>query len=127
MRKEQCNYGWDWGPCLLTCGIRRPIKLVAYDTARLGEVSFRQKHRKSGEVLLDINADLTDAGTGKSLSAEVSVSMKDEKIASGNARFRNGAVRVRLVIDRLSPQVESPSLHGETILLSPAGIRRGRY
>ena len=56
VRKEQCNYGWDWGPCLVTCGIWRPIQLIAYDSARLGDVHIRQKHLKNGAVTLEITA-----------------------------------------------------------------------
>ncbi len=28
VRKEPCNYGWDWGPVFITCGIWRPISIV---------------------------------------------------------------------------------------------------
>ena len=100
VRKEQCNYGWDWGPCLLTCGIWRSITLIAYDTARLGEVSVRQKHRKSGEVTLDIQASLEDSNTSKKVTAEVSLSRGAKKVTSGNARFRNGKAGIRLVIEK---------------------------
>ncbi len=34
VRKEPCNFGWDWGPTLITCGIWRKIELVAFDAAR---------------------------------------------------------------------------------------------
>jgi beta-mannosidase len=44
VRKSQCNFGWDWGPKLVTCGIWRDIELVAYDSARLADVHVRQDH-----------------------------------------------------------------------------------
>jgi beta-mannosidase len=31
VRKAQYHYGWDWGPCLLTAGPWRPIRLEAYE------------------------------------------------------------------------------------------------
>lgn len=34
IRKMACNYGWDWGPTLVTAGIWRPIQLVQWDKAR---------------------------------------------------------------------------------------------
>ena len=30
-RKASYQYGWDWGPRLVTCGIWKPIKIRAYD------------------------------------------------------------------------------------------------
>jgi len=37
VRKAGYNYGWDWGPCLLTAGPWRGIRLEAY-TARLADL-----------------------------------------------------------------------------------------
>ncbi|UCC17486.1 MAG: hypothetical protein JSU58_02775 [Dehalococcoidales bacterium] len=111
VRKEQCNYGWDWGPCLLTCGIWRPIMLIACDTARIAEISVRQKHRKSGEVTLDIQADIAGAGTGKSVTAEVLISRNGKSVISGKTRFRNGRAKIRLVIEK--PELWWPNGMGE--------------
>ncbi|HET9141825.1 glycosyl hydrolase 2 galactose-binding domain-containing protein [Actinophytocola sp.] len=38
IRKMACNFGWDWGPRLVTAGIWRPIGLHAWGTARLDQV-----------------------------------------------------------------------------------------
>lgn len=38
IRKMACNFGWDWGPTLVTCGIWRPIGLHSWHTARLAQV-----------------------------------------------------------------------------------------
>jgi beta-mannosidase len=54
IRKEPCNFGWDWGPMLATCGIWRDIELLAYDTARLHDVRVLQEHAANGEVRLDV-------------------------------------------------------------------------
>src|SRR5215472_15939782 len=38
VRKEPCNFGWDWGPVLITCGIWRNISLEAFVHGRLTDV-----------------------------------------------------------------------------------------
>lgn len=38
IRKMACNFGWDWGPTLVTAGIWRAIGLDIWDTARLATV-----------------------------------------------------------------------------------------
>ncbi|WP_240776831.1 glycoside hydrolase family 2 protein [Nonomuraea basaltis] len=38
IRKMACNFGWDWGPTLVTAGIWRPIGLESWSRARLAEV-----------------------------------------------------------------------------------------
>lgn len=53
VRKEQCNFGWDWGIKAVTCGIWRDIAILACDSARLTDVDIRQEHRP-GKVRLTI-------------------------------------------------------------------------
>ncbi|MEV1014005.1 glycoside hydrolase family 2 protein [Micromonospora sp. NPDC049801] len=38
VRKMACNFGWDWGPTLVTAGIWQDIGLHAWSTARLASV-----------------------------------------------------------------------------------------
>ncbi|MFG1899485.1 glycoside hydrolase family 2 protein [Micromonospora carbonacea] len=38
IRKTACNFGWDWGPTLVTAGIWQDIGLHAWSTARLATV-----------------------------------------------------------------------------------------
>ncbi|WP_213454182.1 glycoside hydrolase family 2 protein [Rhizomonospora bruguierae] len=38
IRKMACNFGWDWGPTLVTAGIWQQIGLHAWSGARLAEV-----------------------------------------------------------------------------------------
>jgi beta-mannosidase len=38
IRKMACNFGWDWGPTLVTAGIWQPIGLQSWSVARLAEV-----------------------------------------------------------------------------------------
>lgn len=37
VRKMACNFGWDWGPDLVTAGLWRPVELRRWRTARLDE------------------------------------------------------------------------------------------
>jgi beta-mannosidase len=41
-RKAGYQYGWDWGPRLVTSGIWRPVLLEAWDDARIADVAFIQ-------------------------------------------------------------------------------------
>jgi beta-mannosidase len=62
VRKEPCNFGWDWGPTLVTCGIWRPISLVAFDKARWEDVAVTQDHSQKGRVTLHVDLAAESSG-----------------------------------------------------------------
>lgn len=37
-RKAQYQYGWDWGPRLVTCGVYKPVKLIYWDEVKFEKV-----------------------------------------------------------------------------------------
>src|ERR1039457_997908 len=65
VRKETCNFGWDWGAVLITCGIWRDLALVAFDSMRLADVQILQDHSVAGKVGLqiEVNAEVVRATT----------------------------------------------------------------
>ena len=78
IRKEQCNFGWDWGPMLLTCGIWKEIKLIAYDSARLSDIYISQNHNKK-DVVLDVNVDL-DNSKKRNVSTKLTLTFEGKSI-----------------------------------------------
>ena len=56
IRKEPCNFGWDWGPMTTTSGIWRDIELVGFSTARLDNILIRQHHDR-GQVRLSVQLE----------------------------------------------------------------------
>ncbi len=48
LRKQQCSFGWDWGPRFATSGIYRDIRLEAWSGGRIDGAGVRQTH-KAGE------------------------------------------------------------------------------
>ena len=79
VRKEQCNFGWDWGPSLVTCGIWRSMRIVGISTARLSDVRIDQAH-KAGSVTLSV-AVAAETRLRKSLSVRVTASFKGKVVA----------------------------------------------
>ncbi len=39
IRKMACNFGWDWGPALITAGIWKPIRIESWNLARIASAS----------------------------------------------------------------------------------------
>lgn len=61
IRKEPCNFGWDWGATLITCGIWRDISILTFDS-RLKHVRISQTHSE-GRATLCIEPDVNGTGT----------------------------------------------------------------
>jgi beta-mannosidase len=51
IRKQQCQFGWDWGPRFVTAGIWRDIRLEAWTGNRLAGVRVSQAHADGGVTL----------------------------------------------------------------------------
>lgn len=51
LRKMACNFGWDWGPTLVTAGIWRPARIESWSVARLAEtrVEVRAEPRSGAD------------------------------------------------------------------------------
>ena len=64
IRKEQCSFGWDWGPRFATAGIYLPIRLEGWDGNRIGSVRVEQTHTK-GKVALAFKPSLAIPGRAK--------------------------------------------------------------
>jgi len=102
IRKAAYEYGWDWGPKFVTSGIWRPVRLEAWDKARIADFVIRQR---------DVSKEVAH------LNAEVEV----EAASAGPAK-----VSVRY-IDNGKPAeiVETVSLHaGHNVISLPVEIRQ---
>ena len=58
IRKQQCQFGWDWAPRLVTAGIWRDIGLEAWTGNRLDSVRVAQRHRGANRVVLELTPEL---------------------------------------------------------------------
>ncbi|WP_196073072.1 glycoside hydrolase family 2 protein [Nakamurella alba] len=61
LRKSACNFGWDWGPDVVTAGIWRPVALETWSTARLSAVRpVATVHGATGTVLVHVSVEHAD-------------------------------------------------------------------
>jgi len=90
MRKMACNFGWDWGPTLVTAGIWKPVRLESWDRARLAETRVSAT-LAGGDGVVTINARIAAQQDcqGCSIVALIGgVSHVIEVSASGEASFQ---------------------------------------
>ncbi|TXS52089.1 glycoside hydrolase family 2 protein [Streptomyces sp. t39] len=74
IRKMACNFGWDWGPTLVTAGIWRPVRLEHWSTARIASVRpLVTVENGTGRVEIRLAVERTATGAGRELTAHASV------------------------------------------------------
>lgn len=100
LRKQQCQFGWDWGPRFVTAGIWRDLRLESWSGNRLAAVRVTQTHRRDGRVLLAFAAELAR----KDAKAQVTgtVSLKGRVVA----KIKNQQALIE------NPQLWWPNGHG---------------
>ncbi len=109
VRKAQCHFGWDWGPCLPGVGIWRDIRLVAHSEPRVTGSTTEQTHHEDGDVTLTVRA-LVDAPTPG--SAEVSASVAGTS-ASRRVDLASGENEVELDVRVADPDLWWPNGYGD--------------
>ncbi|GAA2204081.1 glycoside hydrolase family 2 protein [Nonomuraea monospora] len=99
IRKMACNFGWDWGPTLVTAGIWRPIGLASWSGARLAEV--RPLARADGHVRVHVRVD---RATEEPVTVTVGGVTAEQRLAG-----YSGVVELRVP----EPELWWPRGHGE--------------
>lgn len=99
IRKQQCQFGWDWGPRFVSAGIWQDLRLEGYREHRVVGVRVAQQHGDG--VTLTFAPELTRKTKGASCRGTVSL---------------DGACVARVVagVAQISePQLWWPNGHGE--------------
>lgn len=108
IRKTPCNFGWDWGPTLVTCGIWRGISLVGFDTARWDNVLILQDHSQPGRVQLEVKAVADPPSLTAPLRTRITLTGPDGKpVATRDCRLATG--QVTTLLDVPQPQLWWPA------------------
>ncbi len=112
-RKSGTDFGWNWGLRVLGCGIWRPIRLAAYDTARVTDLHVRQDLRDPKCARLNIRAEV-ERFTPRELALEIQVLHKGQVVAQTMAPVANEGVSAQFGID--NPKLWWPNGWGDQSL-----------
>jgi beta-mannosidase len=110
IRKAQCHFGWDWGPCLPTVGIWRDIRLVAHTTPRISYVTPVQYHTDSDDVELDVRVGLDIPVAGKYI---VTASVVETSATVSRQCRLESSSEVELSMTVEDPDLWWPAGHGD--------------
>ncbi|CDO71388.1 Glycoside Hydrolase Family 2 protein [Trametes cinnabarina] len=83
VRKAQYNYGWDWGPVLMTVGPWKPIRLETYNV-RIADIDIRPRVNEQLGANLDVTFELS---SNTQSIASVSVRDPEGKVIIGQSNI----------------------------------------
>ncbi|MDP1027647.1 glycoside hydrolase family 2 protein [Sphingomonas sp. KR1UV-12] len=58
IRKPKYHYGWDWGPRIVAQGIWKPVRLEAWNTARIDALTVAQEAVSPAEARISANLSI---------------------------------------------------------------------
>lgn len=110
IRKQPSNFGWDWGPMLVTCGIWRDIEIIAYNKGRISDISILQDHSEEGAVILDI-VNFVETTGKHAFKGKVELEFEGEILLEEEGSFEEGQLQFQLKVEE--PRLWWPNGMGE--------------
>jgi len=106
IRKQQCSFGWDWGPRLATAGIYLPIRLEGWSVNRLEAYRLEQSH-ESDACTLRV-ADVETGRKGKRFRLRARLAFGKKVVAESE-----GALSETIALDVKQPKLWWPNGLGD--------------
>jgi beta-mannosidase len=122
IRKQQCQFGWDWGPRFVTAGIWRDIRLEGWSGNRLCGVAVSQIHTRGARVDLALAPELARPDPGA--RCQWRLSLGGDVVASGTG------TRITVPSPRLwwpSGQGDQPLYELEVEAVGSEGMSIGKW
>lgn len=101
-RKAQYQYGWDWGPRFVTCGIWKPVKLVSWNTFKINHVHLNTIKLDDGMASLSAEINVT-AEQVSELTFEVMIE-ETGRLISGKKSVSRGVSKIIFHFDIANPR-----------------------
>jgi beta-mannosidase len=125
IRKQQCQFGWDWGPRFVTAGIWRELRLEGWSGNRLTHLRIAQHHASNGTATVEVNPQ--QARAAPPLLCTATLSFAGHKVAE--ATGTDGPLRLEVSTPRLwwpAGQGEQPLYDLVVTAHDPSGRPAGR-
>lgn len=97
------EYGWDWGPRLVTFGIWRPVVLETWNTAKISDAWFIQKDVTRSRARLQTQVEVESAV--ESADALITILADGKEVASAKAVLKKGTNTVTLDYELKNPRL----------------------
>ena len=113
VRKAAYEYGWDWGPRFVTSGIWRPVRLEAWDKARIADFAIRQRDVSREVAHLDAEIEVQASSAG---AANLTVQFNDagkSVVLTSKAELHAGNNEIEIPIEVKQPKLWFPAGYGD--------------
>jgi len=112
-RKAGYHFGWDWGPRLVTSGIWKPIKLLAWNNLRITDLYVIQKDmsKKSAHMVAEVEMQ-----SDQSSEYNCRISVNQITAASQKVILSKGVNKIQVAFDIENPQLWWPNGLGNQTL-----------
>lgn len=113
IRKTACNFGWDWGPALVTAGIWKRIGIETWDDVRIASVRPIARLGE-GAPAVDVHVEVEWAAP-RAAAAEIRVAMAEHESMRRIVRAAGDGLRASVSLSLDVPEAELwwPRGHGE--------------
>jgi beta-mannosidase len=119
VRKMACSWGWDWGPWLTSAGVWRPVTVVGWTSARLGDVRPQALVDDADAGRVDVTVDVVhdlDGHVAHGWSVEAALrSPEGEQVARATAPGAGSGSVVADADDTVGSSSVSLSLDAGTV------------
>lgn len=110
IRKMACNFGWDWGPVLVTAGIDGPVSVHQWSIARLAEVvPLVTVDEGAGKVVVRVALERT--GEHDVVVSAAMTAPDGTKVGSTSQTTSGTSIELHLDVD--SPELWWPRGYGD--------------
>jgi len=86
-RKAPYQSGWDWGPKLVTCGIYKPVKIIAWNDYYVESIELVQKELTDEKGVIEVTATVISDEDLGALCLSVEVQDSKFKVQSSNNSY----------------------------------------
>lgn len=109
-RKAPYQFGWDWGPRLVTSGIWRPVSLNAWDKAHITSEQVTTKSLSDEMAIINAAIEIESTGYHR---MRLNLKISGQKAAEHEAELRPGSNIVRVPLEIKNPRLWWPRGYGD--------------
>ena len=126
-RKAPYQYGWDWGPRFVTCGIWKPVRLVAWSGARIDDLHVELQSLSPSAAKLVAHVDVVAASALDAIiSVATGIEGQQARGAEKPVKLSPGMNRIDIVLLIASPRLWWPNGQGAQPLYTTTAVLKVR-